>query len=174
MSTETEKKKIAIGAVIEFCRAKGYKNSKTEVFRFFGVIKQTGNQWFPGTGSSNDGRPRPPGNGNGPPTLQNPDQQPQPLKRQNPIRNGGRDRKRLKSMIEDMQGDFEDYGSPPPLSPPSPAKSSSSSLLGEPVTPPKRKIAKPIRKSGEQDGHQVEEESMVEIKSEIYDDEIGV
>jgi hypothetical protein len=142
MSTEREKKKIEIGAVIDFCDAKGLKFSKTQIFLFFGVLRQTGSNWFPNSYSSNRRQQNQPKSAT-PSTLSASHQQSPPVKRENPVRNGGRDRKKLKAMIDSMTGEDDFDESPPPASTPALSQASSSPAAEEPLTPSKRRIAQP-------------------------------
>jgi len=173
MSTEREKKKIEIGAVIDFCAAKGLKFSKTQVFLFFGVLQQTGSNWFPSSYSSNRTQQTQPKSATPsiPPASH---QKSPPVKRQNPVRNGGRDRKKLKLIIDSMAGEGDSDESSPPASIPALSQASSSPAPEEPLTPSKRRIAQPRKKRGSQSRGPVKQEQEAEIKSENFDDDVEV
>jgi hypothetical protein len=170
-AAESGKKKIELGAVIDFCNANDISFSKLKLFNFFGVPQATGYMWFPGGSSTNTRRPQQPADISSVSSTSN---QSPPAKRQNPVRNGGRDRKRLKSIIDDLAGEASSESSPPPLSSPSSPMASSSPLPEQPLTPPKRKIAQPKRKIGSHPGLQPKQEERIEIKSEMSDDEIEI
>src|ERR1700738_4529559 len=93
-AAERNEKKLEIAAVIDFCDAKGLKFSKTQVFQFFGVLQQTGSKWFPSSYSPNHRQQTQPASTTSSISSAS-HQQSTPVKRQNPIRNGGRDRKKL-------------------------------------------------------------------------------
>jgi hypothetical protein len=113
MLTEREKKKIEIGAVIDFCADKGLKKfNKTQIFLFFGVPQKTGSNWFPSSYSSNRTQQTQPKFA--PPSIPSASHQKSPqVKRQNPVRNGGRGRKKLKLMIDSMAGEGDSDESSP-------------------------------------------------------------
>lgn len=171
-AAEVDKKKVEISAVIDFCNANGFKDwSKPKIFKFFEVPYTTGLRWFPASSTPTDRRTQQPADtATGSLSVSSTShQQSPPPKRQNPVRNGGRDRKRLKSMIEDVS----DVLSPPPLDPPGSSKSSSPPQPQSPLTPPKRKIAQPRKKTGLYPGRQLKYEETM-IKEEGMDDEITV
>lgn len=174
VTADNEKKKIEIGAVIDFCGAKGFKFTKNQVFRFFGVRQQTGSKW----GFTNSYTPNHRGTTQPEstvPTISSAArEQSPPVKRQNPIRNGGRDRKKLKSIIDEMAGDEVDFDASPPPSTPCLSEASSSPTPEEPLTPSKRRIALPRKRLGSRFGGPVKEEGEIEIKSENLDDDVDV
>jgi hypothetical protein len=182
-SAEREKKKVEIGAVIDFCNANGIPNlSKRAIFKFFKVPDSTGFNWFPGSSSPNHRRATQLADADPSSISQASRQQSPPIKRKNPVRNGGRDRKRLKSIIEDLAGEDSDEdidedsdaSSPPPLDSRDNSKSSSSPKPESPLTPPKRKIAQPRKTAGLHPGFQFEYGEVTVIKEEGMDDEIVV
>lgn len=155
-SPEYEKKKAAIGGVISFNDANGIKYSRRKLFEHFGIHFTTGYQWFPPSAAKPQG---------GQPKAENiktedesqglkrarsedPDDEISALKaeldeppapsRQNPIRNGGRDRKRLKALVEDLA-----EGASPPMTPPFTADASSPPPPRQLLTPPKGKRGDP-------------------------------
>jgi hypothetical protein len=170
-AAELDKKKIEISAVIDFCNANGLTNwSKTKIFKFFEVPQSTGQRWFPNSSPPNHRRPTQPEVISSvlPTSPESP-----PAKRQNPVRNGGRDRKRLKGIVEDLVGEIDSESSPPPLSSPS-ASRAPSSQPEQPLTPPRRKIAQPRKTNGSHPGRQLEYEEVTVIKQEGLYDEIEV
>lgn len=169
---ESKQKKVEIAAVIDFCTAQGLNFSKTQVFRFFGIVRRTGSLWFPSSYSPIDrGISQPE---SAPPIVLTAREEALPVKRQNPIRNGGRDRKRLKSMIDDMKDDEESDISLPPVATPALSQTPSSPVPEPPPTPSNRKIADPNKNVGSRSGRQVKQDREVEIKSENFDDEVEV
>lgn len=168
-AAESHKKKIEIGAVIDFCNANGLTNwSKQKIFKFFAVPATTGHRWFSDNSSPNHRQPARPEVISSvlPTSPESP-----PAKRPNPVRNGGRARKRLKETVEDLAGQIA--SSPPPLSSPS-ASQAPSSQPEQPLTPPRRKIAQPRKKNGSHPGRQLEYQEGIVIKQEGLYDEIEV
>jgi hypothetical protein len=94
-----------------------------------------------------------------------------PMKRQNPVRNGGRDRKRMQSIIKTLDDEDSTTSSPPPLDSPSSFESCASPGPAEPVTPSNRKIIEPKRKTQSRPGSQVKAEGEAEIKLEWQDND---
>lgn len=158
-----EKKKIAIAAILGFTEANGIRCSKRKLIADFGISPRTFYSWFP----INSTQPFPP-----PQVLSSTAQEsnsvasrkrarspdsteegnsshdaPPPPKRQNPVRNGGRGRERLRAILEDLHDSsgsddaIDDDESPPSASPSSPSPSPPHQL----PTPPKHKIAAPHR-----------------------------
>jgi|SRR5277367_5294679 len=174
-AAELGKKRIEIGAVIDFCSAHGLNQSRQKIFDFFEVPKSTGQYWFPGSYSPNRQRPTQPANTSSTPSISSTSlEQSPPAKRQNPVRNGGRDRQKLKLLIEDLAEDVSDASCPPPLSSPSPSHSDSASQPEEPLTPAERKIAQPRKKGSSRSGRQFKHEGTPEVKTENLDDETEI
>lgn len=170
-TAESAKKKIEIGAVIDFCNANGLTNwSKWKIFKFFEVPQTTGHRWFPDSSSPNHRRPTQPKVISS--VLPTPPES-SPAKRQNPVCNGGRDRKRLKGIVEDLAGKIDSDSPPPPLSSPS-ASRAPSSQPEQPLTPPRRKIAQPRKTNGSHPGRQLKYKEVTVIKQEGLYDEIEV
>jgi hypothetical protein len=177
-STEIDKKKIEIGAVIDFCNANRLQAAKFTIFKFFEVPKRTGFRWFPGKSSPNFRRPSQPGDkpktkispvkkrAISEDTTEETSHQPSPAMRQNPIRNDGRDRKRLKSLMEDVTERSSPASSPPPLTSSSSSFASSSPPLEQPITSKKRKSVQPRKKNSSKAGRHVKFEEEIEIKGE--------
>jgi hypothetical protein len=192
-AVEYEKKKTAIASVIDFNDASDIKYSKIKLFKHFGVSVMTGYIWFP---VSSDARSR-----GGRPKIQNikkehespglkrthsedPAEETFPIKadsplppaplRQNPVRNNGRGRKRLKALVEDLAEQASIASTPPPpISPPSTADTSSPPLPQQLLTPPKRKITQAKKGRASNSGHHRKRtEDVTDLKHEDVDDDI--
>jgi hypothetical protein len=177
-----EKTKAAIAAVVGFNDAHDVKYSRVQLANYFGITTRSLSNWFP-VGSSRKSqavqgkstqkeakspgqkRPRSEDPTEGIPSASS-SQQPVTPPRQNPIRNGGRGRKKLKMMLED---EISTASSTPPLS--CPSGSSSFPPHEELVTPPNRKNAQPGKRAGSKRSHQAEdEEEAVKREGEGWDD----
>lgn len=174
-ASDNEEKKSAIAAVVDFCDSTGVDYSKTKLFKHFGVPIATGYMWFPAGASPKSRKPpqemaspvkkrftsedETDGTSSNPSTSQSLGEE-----RRNPIRNGGRDRKRLKSMV------LEDNASSksPPIPSPSLTHSSSSPPPEQLLAPPKRKNSQSRKEIASKPVHQSENEvEGVEINREI-------
>jgi hypothetical protein len=185
-SPEYEKKRAAIGGVISFNDANGIKYGKRKLFEHFGIHFTTGYHWFPPSAAKPPGGPSKAGNiktkdesqGLKRTRPEDPDDEISALKaepdeppaspRQNPIRNGGRDRKRLKAIVEDLA-----EGASPPMTPPLTADASSPPPPRQLLTPPKGKRGQPKRSLKAQPRQQARRmESVMDLKYESVDDDI--
>jgi hypothetical protein len=174
-AAEVKEKKLEIAAVIDFCDANRLTWNKSKIIDFFGVPKTTGYRWFPDTYSPNHRRAQQPADTSTASSISpTSHQQSPPAKRQNPVRNGGRDRKRLKAIVEDLTGENGSDSSPPPLSSASASGASPSPQPQQPLTPPRRKITQPRKKTGSHPDRQLKYEEVTIIKQEALDDEIEV
>jgi hypothetical protein len=183
-AAEYEKKKTAIAGVIDFNDACGIKYSKLKLFKHFGVAVMTGYSWFPVTSKTQNIK-----NKDEPLGLKRTrsedavdeisalkeelDQTPAP-RRQNPVRNDGRGRKRLKALVEDLTERTSSVSTPPPISPPSTADASPPPLPQQLLTPQKRKFAQAKKFHASNSGHQPQrtEEGVTDFKHENVDDDI--
>jgi hypothetical protein len=161
----SNEKRIAILAVVAFNDANGITNySRPKVAEFYGVHERTARKWCAAATSSSTSTSslllaqEPEDNGSAglkreksvefkeeptsAPASSLAPNQPQPAapKRKNPVRNDGRGRKKLKSIVEHL-AERDSSASPPLLATPSPAYSSSSS-----PTPPQQLLTPPGRK----------------------------
>jgi hypothetical protein len=184
-----EKTKAAVAAVVGFNEAHGVSYSRVQLAKHFGITTQSLRNWFPASSSKisqsihgtedrkNEGgsvgqkRARSEGPTDVAPSAVTASQQSTAPSRQNPVRNGGRGRKRLKRMLEDEED--MPASSPPPLSSPSPTDSYYPPPE-QPLTPPKRKIYNPRNKAGSKDGRQSHSEGgIVKIESELQNEGNG-
>jgi hypothetical protein len=167
VSNENEKKKIKIGAVIDFCSANGINWGKAKIFKFFDVPQATGYMWFPGTVSPNFRRPTQP--------ADTPKQNKAQVKKharsedkeetssaihQNSTQNDGRKQKRVKTLIAEMET-------------PSMPSAISSSPPEQFVTSTQRKKFQPGKKVDSRLGRHLKAKDVTEVKQEDWKAEIG-
>jgi len=189
-AAEYERKKAAIGGVIDFNDACGISYSRVKLFKHFGIGVPTGYQWFP-IAPSATGRPRKGARkiksenkslGLKRSRSEDPGDQLSALKaepdvasaplRQNPVRNGGRDRKRLKAIVEELTEHATSVSTPPPVSPPSSADSLSPTPARQLLTPPKGRRGRPEKRLEPQFGHEAQRsESVIGLKYGDVDDD---
>jgi hypothetical protein len=170
---EQEKQIIEIAAVIDFCTAQGENVSKAQVSQFFGVHPTTAWKWGFKKSYTPSRRGTTQQEAMLPTVLSASREMAPPAKREMPIRNGGKGRKRLKSIIDSMASDVESDKSSTPSTPVlSPVDSSPT--LEEPRTPSNRRIAQPRKKLGARATDLGQKVADVEIKTEYFDEDVEV
>jgi hypothetical protein len=182
-------KRAMIGGVISFNDANGVHYSKIKLFKHFGIDVTTGYRWFPiASGAKSGPRQKVENitNGQGLKRTRSEDQddeisalkaepdEPTTPPRQNPIRNGGRDRKKLKAIVKGMTEQASVASTPPPpISPPSTDGVSSPAPSRQHLTPPKGKRGRPKKGLDAQSGQRGRRaENVMDLKHEQVDDDI--
>jgi hypothetical protein len=195
------RKRDAIAGVIDFNDANDLKYSKIKLFLHFGITAATGYKWFPVPESAGPRRGRPKagtiknehrssalkrnrsenqdndddddgdGDNNALAAERN---ERVTLLRQNPIRNGGRGRKKLKTVVQDLTRE-EDSSASTTFSATSPRSvAGDTSSLTPPLqllTPPTRGRGRPKKRSGSDFSRSLEmENGMKCLKQEDMDD----
>lgn len=172
--TEYDKRKDAVTAVIDFNDAHHVPYSKTALYKYYGIGVSTGQKWFSGGATvsfrktqQSENIP----NENKSPSLKrsrsedpaeetpliktDPHESPATI-RQNPLRNSGRDGKKLKSLVvEDVTERAASVPTPPPISPPSTADASPPRPPPRQLlTPPRAKMGGPRKRVESRSGHE--------------------
>lgn len=184
-ATEFKKRIDAVAAVVDFNDAHNVPYSKITLYKYYGIGKRTGSKWFSG-GATMSFRKQP---GDKSPSLKrsrsedpadeipliktDPDEAPT-VRRQNPLRNGGRDREKLKAIVQELTERASSVSTPSPMSPPPTADASSPPPPRQLLTPLKAKRARRGKRFESQSGHEVHRmESVTDLKHENLDDDIS-
>jgi len=189
---EYKEKKMKIAGVIDFNDANNIKYSRIKLFQHFGIHFTTGYQWFPVTGSTNPRRRRPnvenvksehesvslkrarsEDSEDEISAFKHEADQTAGLPRQNPVQNGGRDRKKLKAIVEGLTEQASSSYTPLLISTPSISGASSPPPPQQLLAPPKGKRGRPRKRVEPQSGRGAQHmEIVVVLKNEDMDDNI--